>query len=103
MRVGSWRWLGPPTPQFCVSYTNMLVLKYAKISLPSMPKPQRKSVEYRLRWVPNAKFLCWQCTFNFLCVVSFAFGGQRKPSFQWNMGIRKRLDTRKLIQENPRK
>ena len=29
---------------------------------------QRRSVEYRLHWVPNAKLLCWPCTFHvFLC------------------------------------
>ena len=31
IRVGSSRWLGPPTPQFCFTYINMLVSKYAKI------------------------------------------------------------------------
>ena len=25
IRVGSWHWLTPPTPQFCVGYTNILV------------------------------------------------------------------------------
>ena len=30
--------------------------------------PQRESVEYRLRWDPNAKFLRWACTFNFFGV-----------------------------------
>ena len=31
--VGSWHWLGPPTPQFYVTYTNMLVSKNAKICI----------------------------------------------------------------------
>ena len=31
-------------------------------------KPQRESVEYRLRWVPNAKSLRWPCTFHVFCV-----------------------------------
>ena len=66
IRVGSWCWLGPPTPQFCVTYTNMLVSKNAKICItpdtkPKIcvtpnAKPKCKSVEYRLRWVPNANF-----------------------------------------------
>ena len=31
-------------------------------------KPKRESVEYRLPWVPNAKFLRWACTFHVVCV-----------------------------------
>ena len=27
-------------------------------------KPQNESVEYRLRWVPNAKFSRWPCRFH---------------------------------------
>ena len=83
IRVGSWRWPGHPMPQSCVTYTNMLVSKNAKICFtpdakPKIcitpdAKPRRKSVEYRLRWVPNAKFSRWQCTFHlfgvdFICV-----------------------------------
>ena len=26
--------------------------------------------------------------FKFFVLISFAFGGQRKPSFQWNMGLK---------------
>ena len=36
--------LGPPTPQFCFTYTNMLVSKNAQIRL-------TKSVEYRFYFV----------------------------------------------------
>ena len=50
-------------------------------------KPQRESVEYRLRWVPNAKSLRWPCTFHVFCVDSISVGSQRKPRFQWNMGF----------------
>ena len=69
----SWvlRWLRPLTPQFCVGYTNMLVSKNArifvtpdakpKICVSPNAKPQHKSVEYRLRWVPNANFSHWAC------------------------------------------
>ena len=77
IRIGSWHCLGPPTPQFCVTYTNMLVSKNAKICVTPnanakfqypQRQPQRKSVEYKLRWVPKAKFSRWQCTFVFfLC------------------------------------
>ena len=31
MRVENWHWLRPPTPQFCIGGTNMLVPKNAKI------------------------------------------------------------------------
>ena len=36
--------------------------------------PQRKSVEYRLRWVPNAKFSRWPSTFNFFGVDFICVG-----------------------------
>ena len=70
----------------------MLVSKNAKIyvSPNAKPKicvtpdanPQRKSVEYRLHWVPNALAM-----YIFVCVlISFAFGSERKHNFQGNMG-----------------
>ena len=72
IRLRYWRWLGPPTPQFCVTYTNMLVSKNEKtldanFALPKT-KPKRKSVEYRLHWVPNVNFSRWPCTFHFFGV-----------------------------------
>ena len=66
--VGYWRWLGPQTPHFCVTYTNMLVsfaLGDANFSRYLTQNPQRESVEYRLHRVPNANFLRWPCTFHF--------------------------------------
>ena len=45
IRVGSWLWLGPPTPQLCITYTNILASKSAKICFTSNANPQRKSVE----------------------------------------------------------
>ena len=50
--------------------------------------PQRNSVEYRLRWVPNAIPLRRPCTFNFVGVDFICVWRQRKPRFQWNMGLR---------------
>ena len=38
-----------------------------KICVTHNAKPKPKSVEYRLRWVPNTKSPRWQCTFNFFC------------------------------------
>ena len=78
-------------PQFCVAYTNMLVSKNAKICVTNA-NPQRKSMEYRLHWVPNTIFSRWQCTLHFFVLISFAFGGQRKTSFQWNMGLKDPCD-----------
>ena len=72
IRVGSWRWLRPPTTHFRIRDTNMLVSKNAKICFSPNANPQRESVEYRLRWIPNANFLRWPCTFHvcahFICV-----------------------------------
>ena len=51
--------------------TNMLVsfaLVDANFSRHLTQNPQRESVEYRLRWVPNAKSLHLPCTFHVVCV-----------------------------------
>ena len=55
--VRSWRWLRPSMPQFRVGGTNMLVSKNAKICVTPNAKPQHEPMEYRLRWVPNTKFV----------------------------------------------
>ena len=50
---------------------NMLVslaLGDANFSRHLTQNPQRESVEYRLRWVPNAKSSRWPCTFHVVCV-----------------------------------
>ena len=36
--------------------------------------PRRQSVEYRWRWVPNANFLRWPCTFHFFGVDFICVG-----------------------------
>ena len=51
--------------------TNMLVslaLGDANFSCHQTQNPQRESVEYRLRWVPNAKSSSWPCIFHVVCV-----------------------------------
>ena len=63
-----------PKAKFCVGNTNMLVSKNVQICVTPNAKSQRESVEYRLRWVPNAKFLRWLCTFLFFVSISFALG-----------------------------
>ena len=97
IRIVCWRWLGPPMPQFCVTCTNMLVSKYTK----NLRYPQCKFENLRHPMQnPNAsqwnigcvgfqtqKSCVGHVPFMFFVLISFAFGGQRKPSFQWNMGL----------------
>ena len=69
-------------------------------------KPQHESVEYkisRLRWVPNTKFCVGHVHLMFFVLISFAFGGQRKPSIQWNMGLREHDINIKKIKEKVKK
>ena len=62
-----------------------------KICVTPNANPQRKSVEYRLRWVPNAKFLRWPCTFHF-------FGGDFiRVGFRFLHPRRKLYQTQKLF------
>ena len=72
-----------PNAKFPFANTNMLVSKNAKICFTPNAKPQRKSVEYRLCWVPNAEFSCWPCTFHFFVSISFALG----PVFSVEYGL----------------
>ena len=73
----------------------MLVSKNAKFALPATHKNLRKSVEYRLRWVPNANFLQWPCTIHSsVCRFHFRWG----PFFQWNMGLRLMFQFNPLVQ-----
>ena len=81
--------LGPgvgldPHAQFRVGDTNMLVSKNAKICVTPNVNPQRKSMGYRLSWVPNEKCSVGHVHFIFLVSISFALG----PFFQWNMDLR---------------
>ena len=94
IRVGSWRWLGPPTPQFCVTYTNMLVSKNPKIC-------GTPNAKYKICVTPNASQWNIGCVgsqtqnlcvghvhFMLFVLISFALVTQREPSLQWNMGLR---------------
>ena len=95
----------PPTPEFCVGDTNMLVSKICvtqrqtpdakpKICVSPNAKPRRQSVEYRWRWV----FWHWPCIFHVYfmyiscCLCTFFRVGNAKISrrqgrFQWNTGL----------------
>ena len=68
--------LGLALAKFRVGNTNILVSKNAKICVTPNAKSQSESVENRLRWVPNGKFVNWPCTFNFV-VVDFICVGCR--------------------------
>ena len=50
---------------------NSKILRYPnvnpKICVTLNTNPQRKSVECRWHWVPNAKFSRWSCTFHVVC------------------------------------
>ena len=84
-RVGASHWSRPPTQEFHVR--DMLVSKNAKICVTPNANPQRQQVEYRSRWVPNAKFPRWPCTFLFFGVDFIHVGS----SFSVNMGIMLRI------------
>ena len=84
---------GSANAKICFGDTKILVSKNTiicltpnekhKICVTSNAKPQCEPMEYRLRWVPNAKFLHWACTFhvcvNFICVgyANTVFSGIR--------------------------
>ena len=84
--IGALRWVRTPTRRFCVIYTNMFVSKNAKVCITPNAnakicftpnaKPQRESVEYRLRWVLNTKFSRWPCTFHFFGVHFIRVGSR---------------------------
>ena len=56
----------------------------AKICVIPNANPQRKSVEYRLRWVPNAKFSRWPCTFHF-CINFIPIGSRFSVEYGLNV------------------
>ena len=80
----------------------MLVSKNAKISftpnakhkicVTPNAKPQREPMEYRLHGSPTQNFRVGHVHFVLFVLISFALLTQRKPSLQWNMGFRFKLD-----------
>ena len=77
-----WYILALPNAKICVTPDTK-----PKICVTPDANPRRQSVEYRWRWVPNAKFLRWACTFHvhfmLFMSISCASGTQRKLVFQW--------------------
>ena len=71
--------------------TNMLVslaLGDAHFSRYLTQNPQHEPVEYRLRWVPNANFLHWPCTFHFCCVDFICVGWPTRTPFPVEYGLK---------------
>ena len=95
IRVGSSRWLR--TPQFHVGNTNMLVSKNAlhypwpkakaKIVVTPNANPLREQVEYRWRWVPNARGWSWACRFHFVYFLFPCFGYPTRTQFPVEYGL----------------
>ena len=63
------KFASPPTPNL-------------KFALPPTPTPRCQSVEYRWRWVPNAKFSHWACTFHVVYVNFICVGHSTQTHFQ---------------------
>ena len=89
------RWVTPPTQEFCVRYTNMLVSKNAKtpdakpkICITPTPNPNASQWNIGCVGYQTQNFRIGHVHFMFFVLISFAFGGQRKPRFQWNMGFK---------------
>ena len=87
IRIGYWHWLGPPTPQFCVTYTNMLVSKNAKNVRHPTQNPNASQWNIGCVGFQTQHFRVGQVHFMFFVWISIAFGGQHKPCIQWNMGL----------------
>ena len=74
----------------------MLVSKNTRIGLPPDDKPKicvipdanprRQSVEYRLDWVPNAKFRVGYVHFFFVCVDSIRVGSRCSVEYELKSG-----------------
>ena len=72
--------------------TNMLVslaLGDANFLRHLTQNPQRESVEYRLRWVPNANFLHWPCTFHVVCVSFICVRLPTQTQFSVEYGLKR--------------
>ena len=96
--VGGWRW-AMPRRQILSHLTQKIptcwYLKTRKQPTPNLKfaspnaKPKCKSVEYRLRWAPNAKFLCWaSCKFHVVCVSFICVWKQTQTRFSVEYGLK---------------
>ena len=90
----------PPTPEFCVGDKHVGIFwLYLTLKFPSPPTPNLK---FALPPAPTPDVSQWNIGgvgpsgvgagvghvhFRLFVSISFAFGSQRKRSFQWNMGF----------------
>ena len=58
-----------------------------KFVLPLTPTPNASQWNIGCIGSPTQDFRVGNVHLIFLVLISFAFGSQRKPSFQWNMGF----------------
>ena len=89
IRIGYWHWLGPPISHFYVTYNNKLVsfeLGDANFSRHPMQNPN--VTQWNIGCVGFQTFCVGHVHFMFFVLISFAIGGQCKPTFQWNMGFK---------------
>ena len=86
--VGALLWSRPPTPEFCVGDTNMLVFKNAKICVTPNATPYNAS-QWNKGCVGFQTQISRVCHvhFIFLVLISFTLGTQREPVFQWNIDL----------------
>ena len=101
LRVVVWRWVTPPTREFCIRYTNMLVSRNvktpdAKPKICVTPTQNPNASQWNIGCVgyQTQHFRVGHVHFMFFVLISFAFVSQRKPSFQWNMGLRPMFTSR---------
>ena len=84
----------PPTPEFCVGDTNMLV--YFGVTPDANPKicvtpdanPRRQSVEYRWRWAFWHWGWRWACQFHVVYVNFICVGHPRQTRFSVEYGLK---------------
>ena len=74
--------LGIPTCWYLGANAN----PYICVTPDAKPRPQ--SVEYRWRWVPNAQFLRWPCTFHVFCVDFIRIGHPTQTPFPVKYGLK---------------
>ena len=92
--VGGWRWAMPPTPEFCVGDTNMLVYfgvtptPILKFALPPTPTPDASQWNIGGVGPSGVGAGVGHVHFMLFMSISFASGTQSKLVFQWNMGLK---------------
>ena len=92
--VGGLRWAIPPRREFCDGCTNMLVSKKPcgananpNFCITPNANPQCEQVEYRSRWVPNARDWHWPCIFHVNCVHFLRVDHQTRTQFPVEYGL----------------